>query len=165
MHDERLYAERALQLGAQGYITKEDATTNILFAIRQVLSRQVYLSDRMASRMMQMKANGGRSEPGSPLEILTERESEVFERIGRGMGTRHIAEELLLGVKAVESCRARISEKLQLNDGDQLLQCAIEWAQKGEGWAAGIAAKASYKAPAAITPEAGRIPCKERVQL
>jgi len=129
MHDELLYAERALRAGALGYITKEEATINILSAVRRVLAGQVYLSERMAGRMMKKMIGGAAEEVGSPLEILTDRELEVFQMLGHGLGTRRIAEELRLGIKTVESYRARIKEKLQLADGNQLLQHAIQWVQ------------------------------------
>jgi DNA-binding NarL/FixJ family response regulator len=131
MHDEMLYAERSLRAGALGYITKEEATVNVLSAIRKVLGGQVYLSERMAGRMMKRMVGGPRDEAGSPLELLTDRELEVFQMLGRGFGTRQIAEELRLGIKTVESYRARIKEKLQLADGNQLLQHAIQWVQNG----------------------------------
>jgi DNA-binding NarL/FixJ family response regulator len=131
MHDEMLYAERALRAGALGYITKEEATVNVLSAVRKVLGGQVYLSERMAERMMKKMVRGTREETGSPLEVLTDRELEVFQMLGRGAGTRQIAEELRLGIKTVESYRARIKEKLQLADGNQLLQHAIHWVQSG----------------------------------
>ena len=131
MHDETLYAERSLRAGAMGYITKEEATVNVLSAIRKVLSGQVYLSERMAGRMMQKMVRGTTSLLGSPLEVLADRELEVFQMIGRGMGTRQIAEELRVGIKTVESYRARIKEKLRLTDPNQLLQHAIQWVQSG----------------------------------
>ncbi len=131
MHDEMLYAERSLRAGALGYITKEEATVNVLSAVRKVLGGQVYLSDRMAGRMMKKMVGGGMEEAGSPLEVLTDRELEVFQMLGQGLGTRQIAEELRLGTKTVESYRARIKEKLQLADGTQLLQHAIQWVQSG----------------------------------
>jgi DNA-binding NarL/FixJ family response regulator len=133
MHDEMLYAERSLRAGALGYITKEEATVNVLSAIRKVLRGQVYLSDRMAGRMMKRMVGGVAKEGGSPLEVLTDRELEVFQMLGRGLGTRQIAEELRLGIKTVESYRARIKEKLQLEDGNQLLQHAIQWVQNAPG--------------------------------
>jgi DNA-binding NarL/FixJ family response regulator len=131
MHDEMLYAERSLRAGALGYITKEEATVNVLSAIRRVLGGQVYLSERMAGRMMRRMVGGVMEEAGSPLEVLTDRELEVFQMLGQGYGTRQIAEELRLGIKTVESYRARIKEKLQLADGNQLLQHAIQWVQNG----------------------------------
>jgi DNA-binding NarL/FixJ family response regulator len=133
MHDEMLYAERSLRAGALGYITKEEATVSVLSAVRKVLGRQVYLSERMAGRVMKRMVSGAKEELGSPLEVLTDRELEVFQMLGRGLGTRQIAEELRLGIKTVESYRARIKEKLQLQDGNQLLQHAIQWVQSGTG--------------------------------
>ena len=131
MHDEMLYAERSLRAGALGYITKEEATVSVLSAVRKVLDGQVYLSERMAERMMKRMVSGAQDKLGSPLEVLTDRELEVFQMLGRGLGTRQIAEELRLGIKTVESYRARIKEKLQLQDGNQLLQHAIQWVQSG----------------------------------
>ena len=127
MHDESLYAERVLRAGARGYITKQEATKKILLAIRQVLAGQIYVSEQMATRMLHKLVLGRRPEASSPVERLTDRELEVFQLIGRGQGTRHIAEELHLGIKTVESYRARIKEKLKLADGTQLLQQAIQW--------------------------------------
>jgi DNA-binding NarL/FixJ family response regulator len=131
MHDETLYAERSLRAGAMGYITKEEATVSVLSAIRKVLAGQVYLSESMAGRMMQKMVRGPTLPTGSPLDILADRELEVFQMIGRGLGTRQIAEELRLGIKTVESYRARIKEKLRLADGNELLQQAIQWVQGG----------------------------------
>jgi DNA-binding NarL/FixJ family response regulator len=127
MHDESLYAERVLRAGARGYITKQEATKRILLAIRQVLGGQIYISEKMASRMVHKMVLGRSEEQRSPIERLTDRELEVFQLIGRGQGTRRIAEELHLGIKTVESYRARIKEKLKLEDGTQLLQHAIQW--------------------------------------
>jgi len=127
MHDESLYAERVLRAGAKGYITKQEATKKILQAVRQVLNGQIYISEKMASRMVHKMVLGRTASPQSPIERLTDRELEVFQLIGRGQGTRRIAEELHLGVKTVESYRARIKEKLKLEDGTQLLQHAIQW--------------------------------------
>jgi DNA-binding NarL/FixJ family response regulator len=132
MHDEMLYAERSLRAGALGYITKEEATVSILSAVRRVLGGQVYLSERMAGRLMRKMVGGATPELGSPLEVLTDRELEVFQMLGRGLGTRRIAQELRLGIKTVESYRARIKEKLRLADGNQLLQHAIQWVQSGD---------------------------------
>ena len=127
MHDESLYAERVLRAGAKGYITKQEATKKILPAIRQVLAGQIYISEKMASRMVHKMVLGRAEEQKSPIERLTDRELEVFQLIGCGQGTRRIASELHLGIKTVESYRARIKEKLKLDDGTQLLQQAIQW--------------------------------------
>jgi DNA-binding NarL/FixJ family response regulator len=133
MHDESLYAARALRAGALGYITKEEASKKILLAVRKVLAGQVYLSDQMSDRMMKRMVGGHPEGTGSALEVLTDRELEVFQMIGRGMGTRRIAEELRIGVKTVESYRARIKDKLYLADGAQLVQQAVQWVQSSEG--------------------------------
>jgi DNA-binding NarL/FixJ family response regulator len=127
MHDESLYAERVLRAGAKGYITKQEATKKILQAVRQVLSGQIYISEKMASRMVHKMVLGRADSQKSPIERLTDRELEVFQLIGRGQGTRRIATDLHLGVKTVESYRARIKDKLKLEDGTQLLQQAIQW--------------------------------------
>jgi len=127
MHDESLYAERVLRAGAKGYITKQEATKKILQAVRQVLSGQIYISEKMASRMVHKMVLGRTENQKSAIERLTDRELEVFQLIGRGQGTRRIATDLHLGVKTVESYRARIKEKLKLEDGTQLLQHAIQW--------------------------------------
>lgn len=132
MHDESLYASRVLRAGALGYITKEEASKKILHAIRRVLAGQVYLSEQMAERLMKRMVGSSPKGTGSALEILTDRELEVFQMIGRGMGTRRIAEELRIGIKTVESYRARIKEKLYLADGAQLVQQAVQWAQSNE---------------------------------
>jgi DNA-binding NarL/FixJ family response regulator len=127
MHDESLYAERVLRAGAMGYITKQESTRKVLQAIRQVLSGQIYVSEKMAARMVHKLVAGRQQEHSSPVERLTDRELEVFQLIGKGQGTRKIAEELHLGIKTVESYRARIKDKLKLEDGTQLLQQAIQW--------------------------------------
>jgi DNA-binding NarL/FixJ family response regulator len=127
MHDESLYAERVLRAGAMGYITKQESTRKVLQAIRQVLSGQIYVSEKMAARMVHKLVAGRQQEHTSPVERLTDRELEVFQLIGKGQGTRKIAEELHLGIKTVESYRARIKDKLKLDDGTQLLQQAIQW--------------------------------------
>jgi DNA-binding NarL/FixJ family response regulator len=127
MHDESLYAERVLRAGAKGYITKQEATKKILQAVRLVLSGQIYISEKMASRMVHKMVMGRAESQKSAIERLTDRELEVFQLIGRGQGTRRIASELHLGIKTVESYRARIKEKLKLEDGTQLLQHAIQW--------------------------------------
>lgn len=128
MHDEALYAERAIRAGAMGYITKQEASRNILSAIRKVLGGEVYLSSTTASRLMRGLVGKGQS-PQTLTDALSDRELEVFQMIGQGHGTRRIAEELKVGIKTVESYRARIKEKLRLDDGDALLQAAIEWSR------------------------------------
>jgi DNA-binding NarL/FixJ family response regulator len=118
MHDESIYAERAMRAGANGYIMKQEATEKVLVAIRRILQGDVYLSDRLTTTMLQQYVRGGAATKSSPLLNLTDRELEVFRLIGEGHGTRQIADELHLSVKTIESYQAHIKEKLQH---------AIEW--------------------------------------
>jgi len=129
MHDETLYAVRALRAGAAGYIMKQEVTENVLTAIRQVLSGEIYLSEQMEKKMMRQLVGGRGARSGSPLEDLSDRELEVFNLIGQGHGTRQIAEELHLSIKTIESHRAHIKEKLNLNNATELVQHAIQWSE------------------------------------
>jgi len=127
MLDESLYAERALRAGANGYIMKQEATDRVLVAIRRILDGEIYLSDRMANRMLHRFANGSQVEQRSPVADLTDRELEVFRLIGEGHGTRQIAQELHISVKTVESYQAHIKDKLSLKNARELMQRAIQW--------------------------------------
>jgi DNA-binding NarL/FixJ family response regulator len=127
MHDELIYAERAMRAGANGYIMKQEATERVLVAIRSILQGKVYLSDRLTNTMLQQYVRGGGPGTSSPLVNLTDRELEVFRLIGEGRGTRQIADELHLSVKTIESYQAHIKEKLALRNARELLQHAIEW--------------------------------------
>ena len=127
MHDESLYAVRALRAGAAGYIMKQEATEKVLTAIRQVLQGEIYLSERMEKKMMHQLVGGRTARTGSPIEDLSDRELEVFGLIGQGHGTRQIAEELHLSIKTIESHRAHIKEKLNLKNATELVQHAIQW--------------------------------------
>jgi len=129
IHDEALYAGRALRTGASGYIMKEEAAEEVVAAIRCVLAGEIYLSRSMASRMLQKALRGNGSVPNSPAEVLTDRELEVFELMGRGMRTRQIAEHLDLSVKTVESHQAHIKAKLNLPSATELLRHAVLWVQ------------------------------------
>jgi len=127
MHDESLYAERALRAGANGYIMKQEATERVLVAIRQILGGEVYVSERMAKKMVQQFIGGSGVSKRSIIDELTDRELEVFRLIGQGHGTRQIAEELHLSVKTVESYYAHIKEKLSLKNARELVQHAVQW--------------------------------------
>jgi len=126
MHDESIYAERALRAGANGYIMKQEATEKVLVALRRILNREIYVSERIANKMLKHYI-GGAAGTHSPMADLTDRELEVFRLIGEGHGTRQIAEELHLSVKTVESYQAHIKEKLSLHNARQLVQHAIQW--------------------------------------
>lgn len=131
-HDEALYAERAIRAGARGYVMKLEAGDKILEAVRHVRKGGVYLSEEMKDRMLFGAAMGAKSPTQSPLEVLSDRELEVFEMTGRGLPTREIAERLHLSVKTVESYRARIKTKLNLTSAAELMQHAVQWVE-GEG--------------------------------
>jgi DNA-binding NarL/FixJ family response regulator len=127
MLDEALYADRALRAGANGYIMKQEATENMLVAIRRILNGEIYLSDRMARRMLAQFAGHPAAATRSPIDLLTDRELEVFRLIGQGQGTRQIAEALCLSVKTVESYQAHIKDKLLLKNSRELMQHAVQW--------------------------------------
>jgi DNA-binding NarL/FixJ family response regulator len=127
MHDESLYAERALRAGANGYIMKQEATEKVLVALRRILSGEIYVSDRIASSMMRHYVRGANLSEHSSISELTDRELEVFRLIGEGHGTRQIAEALHLSVKTVESYQAHIKEKLSLRSARELVQHAVQW--------------------------------------
>jgi DNA-binding NarL/FixJ family response regulator len=129
MHDESLFAERALRAGARGYITKQEATEKVLVAIRRVLSGEVYVSEKMAAQLVGVFIHGRKKTAGSPMERLTDRELEVFQLLGSGLSTRQIADDMKLDIKTVETYRARLKEKLNLETANELLQHAIRWAQ------------------------------------
>jgi DNA-binding NarL/FixJ family response regulator len=129
MHDESVYAHRALRAGASGYIMKQEATEKVLTALRKVIRGEVYVSDQLGARMLNTLV-GGRSWSGaSPIEALSDRELEVFSLIGQGHGTRPIADKLHLSVKTIESHRAHIKEKLNLQTATELVHHAIQWVQ------------------------------------
>lgn len=133
MHDESLYAERALRAGARGYIMKREPSDLVLTAIRQILSGKIYVSEPIANRMLSSMAATGDPQAGpSPLDRLSNREFEIFKLIGQGHGRGQIAEELHLSVKTIETHRAKIQEKLNLKNSAELLQFAIQWFKTAE---------------------------------
>jgi DNA-binding NarL/FixJ family response regulator len=131
MHDESLYAERALRSGATGYITKHESAENVLLAIRRVLAGEVYLSGTLTSAFLKGLTAGLKS-TSQPLDRLTDRELEILELIGRGHATRQIAETLQLGVATVDTYRARIKEKMNFRSGTELQHFAIRWMRDRE---------------------------------
>ncbi|MDA0836160.1 MAG: response regulator transcription factor [Planctomycetota bacterium] len=132
MHDESLYAERALRAGARGYIMKKEATENLLEAIRVILNSGVYISKSVMSRMEEDALEPGQR-PKGPLERLSSRELEVLEHIGRGRKTRLIANDLGLSIKTVEAHREHIKAKLKIDSANQLLRYATQWAEDVTG--------------------------------
>lgn len=128
-HDEALYAERAIRAGARGYVMKLEAGDVIVKAVRRVLNGGIYVSEEINERLLLGLAAGQSHMAQSPLEVLSDRELEVFELTGRGLGTRDIAERLHLSIKTVESYRARIKDKLNLKTAAELMQHAVQWVE------------------------------------
>lgn len=127
MHDETIYAERVLRALANGYIMKQEATEKVLVALRRIFSGEIYLSEDMSKKMLQQFISRTPSLLQARIASLSDRELEVFRRIGEGRGTREIAEELRLSVKTVETYQAHIKKKLSLRSGRELIQHAIQW--------------------------------------
>jgi DNA-binding NarL/FixJ family response regulator len=129
MHDESIYAERALRAGARGYVMKETAAESLICAVRRVLSGRIYVSDAIASRLME-QATGQRGKPGvSGVDQLSDRELEVLEMLGTGTQTKVIAEKLNISTRTVEAHRAHIKEKLAITDGPALVRFAVQWVE------------------------------------
>lgn len=132
MHDEALYAERALRAGAQGYLMKKEAAEKIVPAIRMILSGDIYLSEgvkgKLVAQMFSPKKSAG-GEPVFPIDTLSDREMEVFELIGNGFATREIAERLNLSTKTIDSYREHLKLKLGVDNGSELVRRAIQWAR------------------------------------
>ena len=127
MHDESLYAERALRAGARGYVMKREAAKKVIQAIRCVLAGQLYVSDKIAALMAEKFVGGQPAATASPIEQLSNRELEVFQLLGLGHNTRQIADHLHVGFKTVQAYCARIKEKLKLANATELLREAIRW--------------------------------------
>lgn len=127
MHDEELYAERALRAGAKGYITKNEASTEVVNAIRCVMQGEVYASKRVTSKLLERMTQKRTPPELAGMETLADRELEVFQMLGRGKSTREIARSLNLGESTVETYRARIKDKLQLRSAAELYLRAGQW--------------------------------------
>jgi len=127
MHDESLYAERALRAGAMGYVMKHEPGRTVKAAIRKVLGGEIYLSEKMSSTVISKFMRGHAEHPASPIETLSDRELEVFRMLGQGKGTRQIAQDLGVTVATINSFRNRIKEKLQLKTATEVMLHAIQW--------------------------------------
>lgn len=126
MHDDCVYAERALHAGALGYINKTEATDHLIGAIRQVVMGKIYLSEDMTARVLERTRTGSRSEK-SPIESMSDREIEVFQLFGQGLTTKEVAERLQRSVKTIESHRENIKAKLGIESSAQLVHRATLW--------------------------------------
>ena len=128
MHDEPTYAVRSLRAGANGYVTKQDALGSVLIAVREVINGHVYLSPSMASEVISNVVLTKREPGANPTDILSDRELEILERIGKGEEVKEIASALNLSPKTVETHRAHIKEKLHLANARQVARYAVQWA-------------------------------------
>lgn len=130
MHEEAIYAERVIRAGGQGYVMKQEATEQLIGAIRKVMRGDLHLSDRISSRIVGRLAGGIKAQGGSPVDVLSDRELQVFRLIGQGHGTREIAQAFQLSVKTIESHREHIKHKLNLKNSRELVLHAIEWTKR-----------------------------------
>jgi DNA-binding NarL/FixJ family response regulator len=130
MYDESLYAERALMAGARGYIMKQEAVASVVNAIRKVLAGEVYASDAVKEKVFQRLTSQQLSSVKSPLDVLTNRELEVFRLVGEGLSTKEIADRLHLSIKTIGTYRENIKEKLNLKHFTELVKFAVHWSEK-----------------------------------
>lgn len=126
MHDEMFYAERALRAGAQGYVMKQRATSDIVNAIHRVAGGELYLSADMSEQLLRRAVDGGQVEKTGPSQ-LSDRELEVLNLLGQGVSTKEIADTLHLSVKTIESYRANLKRKLDLKNASELMKYAVDW--------------------------------------
>jgi DNA-binding NarL/FixJ family response regulator len=126
MHDESLYAERALRAGANGYVMKQEAPQVLLAAMRKVLGGEVYVSERMGATLLRRIVGARKTTGALPMDRLTDRELEIFRLIGAGLSTKEIADKLALSAKTVEAHREHLKQKLNLRNAAELLRFAIQ---------------------------------------
>lgn len=130
MHNESLYAERALRAGALGYVMKNESARTVKSAIFKVLGGDVFLSERMSGSVLTKFVAGKRDEAGSPVDQLSDRELQVFQMLGEGKPTRQIAEALDLTIPTIHSFRTRIKEKLNFQNATELVLNANQWVRE-----------------------------------
>jgi DNA-binding NarL/FixJ family response regulator len=133
MHDESLYAERVLRAGARGYVMKQEGGRKVVQAIHQILGGQMFVSERMSTKILEIFSGRRGKTTSSPVELLTDREFEVFQLIGKGLATSKIAEQLHLSVKTIEVHRLHIKEKLKVNTAPELIRFAVRWLESEDG--------------------------------
>jgi DNA-binding NarL/FixJ family response regulator len=129
MHEEAHYAERVLRAGGRGYIMKSAPTDRIIDAIRQVLEGKVYASEAVMEKLAQRLVRGPAKQPGSPVDVLSDREIEVFRLLGQGLKTREISERMKVGMKSVQAYCERIKAKLDLANASELRREAARWTE------------------------------------
>ena len=127
MYDDELFAERALNNGAMGYISKQDSANKLLEAIRQVLDNKVYVSPKMTDRLLKRFSHNAKNDARSVVDLLSDREIQVFELIGNGKKTAEIAEQLNISVKTIETYRSKIKQKFNFTSSAELTRSAVLW--------------------------------------
>lgn len=127
MHDEALYAERALRAGARGYVMKHETSKSVLSSIRRVMGGDIYVSERIVNRMAVRITSARRVAATSPVERLSDRELEIFQLLGQGRTPSEIARDLNLSLKTVQAYCARAKEKFGVTSLTELLRAAIKW--------------------------------------
>jgi DNA-binding NarL/FixJ family response regulator len=131
MHEERLYAERVLRAGAKGYISKQESADDVIEAIRKVAAGGMYVSERVTGSILERLGHADKAVQPSGVDVLSDREIEVFQLVGKGLNSREISERLGLGLTTVDSYRARIKEKLGIRNAAELYQRAAQWVAEG----------------------------------
>ncbi len=132
MHDEYLYAQRALAAGSRGYIMKQEAMESVVTAIHHVLEGKIYLNEKVKEHILLSMSDTPKARAKSPVDRLTDRELQVFKLIGRGFSSREIAERLFLSIKTIGTYRERIKEKLNLKHANELVRCAVHFEKTGQ---------------------------------
>jgi len=127
MHEEQLYAERVLRAGARGYISKQEPPSEVVKAIRNVIAGRIYVSERVTGSILERLDGAGKGDRPASIEVLSDREIEVFQLVGRGLNSREIAERINLGLTTVDTYRQRIREKLGIRNAAELYQRAVKW--------------------------------------
>src|SRR5258708_35952103 len=132
MHDESLYALRALKAGALGYVMKAEALQHVINAVRRVLDGRIFVSPRFGEKLIFKAVHGSDSGSHSPVDRLSDRELEVLMMLGNGHNTKSIAQELNLSVKTIETHRAHIKEKVAFTDANDMVRLAVDWVARYE---------------------------------
>ena len=130
MHDEIFYAERALRAGARAYVVKHESTDRIIDAIRTVRTGRIFASPHLLARLTERMIGSGSPTPPGDVSKLSDRELEVFRRLGDAQGTRRISEELKVSIKTIQAYCARIKEKLRRDSGAELVREAVRWVEQ-----------------------------------
>jgi DNA-binding NarL/FixJ family response regulator len=133
MHDETLYALRALRAGAKGYVMKQQALGHLRDALRKVIAGGIYITPEFGERLIFKTIQGSDGDLGTPVDTLSDRELEVLQLFGRGKSTREVAKALHLSAKTIETHRAHIKEKLGFREAEEMVRFAIEWVTSEEG--------------------------------